>query len=102
MVEHSDDVTVWLEKLDLPQYIKKFLAAGYSSLKQCLTLSKADLSTIGVTKIGHVTRMFRDLERIKADGELESSSLPIPMSLLNMSLNNGGNAQVSLRTFSVH
>jgi len=75
-----DDVAVWLDKLGLNEYTEKFLFAGYSSLQQCVLLSKADLSTIGITKPGHVSRLFRDLQRMKANGEIERSPSP-PSSL---------------------
>lgn len=76
----ADDVAAWLDKLGLNEYTEKFLAAGYSSLQQCITLSKADLLAIGIGKVGHVNRLFRDLEKMKTDGELEMSPSP-PSSL---------------------
>lgn len=72
----ADDVAAWLEKLGLTEYTDKFLTAGYSSLPQCVLLSKADLTAIGIGKVGHVNRLIRDLERMKADGELEMSPSP--------------------------
>lgn len=72
----ADDVAAWLEKLGLAEYTEKFLAAGYSSLQQCVSLSKADLSAIGIGKVGHVNRLFKDLDRMKANGEIESLSPP--------------------------
>ena len=72
----ADDVAAWLDKLGLAEYTEKFLAAGYSSLQQCVSLSKTDLSAIGIGKVGHVNRLFKDLGRMKADGEIESPSPP--------------------------
>ena len=72
----ADDVAAWLDKLGLTEYTEKFLAAGYSSLQQCVSLSKADLSAIGIGKVGHVNRLFKDLDRMKANGEIESPSPP--------------------------
>lgn len=79
----ADDVAAWLDKLGLAEYTEKFLAAGYSSLQQCVSLSKGDLLAIGIGKVGHVNRLFRDLERMKVDGEIDSppsssSSSPVP------------------------
>lgn len=68
----ADDVAAWLDKLGLTEYTEKFLAAGYTSLQQCNSLSKADLTAIGIGKVGHVNRLFRDLERMKADNEIDS------------------------------
>ena len=83
----DDDVTAWLGRLSLVQYAEKFHTAGYSSLQQCLPLSKADLSSIGVTKPSHVCQLFGDLQKLKADGELERScSQPRLLSPLNVSL----------------
>ena len=69
----ADDIAAWLDKLGLNEYTEKFLSAGYSSLKQCVTLSQVDLLAIGITNIDHVSTLFRDLERMKADGVLEGS-----------------------------
>ena len=83
----DDDVTAWLGRLSLVQYAEKFHTAGYSSLQQCLPLSKADLSSIGVTKPSHVCQLFGDLQKLKADGELERScSQPRLLSPSNVSL----------------
>lgn len=79
------DIAAWLNKLGLNEYTEKFLFAGYSSLQQCVSLSKADLSAIGITKLGHVNRLFRDLQRMKAEGEIESSSPPSCSSPLHKS-----------------
>ena len=72
----ADDVAAWLDKLGLNEYTEKFLAAGYSSLQQCVSLSKTDLSAIGIGKVGHVNRLFKDLDRMKANGEIENLSPP--------------------------
>ena len=71
-----DDVAAWLDKLGLKEYTEKFLFAGYSSLQQCVSLSKADLLAIGITKLGHVNRLFRDLQKMKGEDEIERSSSP--------------------------
>ena len=74
MAECVDDVTAWLDKLGLPEYTENFLSAGYYTLQRCATLSKADLTAIGVTKLGHVHRLDRDLKRMKENGELGDAS----------------------------
>lgn len=76
MARCIDDVAAWLDKHGLPEYIEKFHSAGYYSLQQCASLSKADLSVIGITKLGHVYRLLKDIERMKGNGELERSLLP--------------------------
>jgi len=77
----ADDVAAWLDKLGLNEYTEKFLTAGYSSLQQCVTLSKDDLSAIGIGKVGHVNRLFRDLEKMKVEMSPSppSSSPPSPL-----------------------
>ena len=72
----ADDVAAWLEKLGLAEYTENFLAAGYSSLQQCVFLSKAELLTIGIAKVGHVNRLFKDLERMKGNSEVDTPSPP--------------------------
>ena len=74
MAECVDDVTAWLDKLGLPEYTENFLSAGYYTLQQCATLSKADLTAIGIIKLGHVHRLDRDLKRMKENGELGGAS----------------------------
>ena len=69
----NEDITTWLDRLGLVNYAEKFLVAGYFSLQQCLTLSKADFLAIGVTKPGHVCRLIRDLQKLNANGEPENS-----------------------------
>ena len=81
----TEDVATWLDKLGIPEYTDRFLSAGYTSVQQCVTLSKDDLSDIGITKMGHVCRLFRDLERMKSDGEFQRSPSPAGMSPLKVS-----------------
>ena len=77
----ADDVAAWLDKLGLTEYTDQFLTAGYSSLQQCVSLSKADLMTIGIAKLGHINRLFRDLETMKVDSQLGNSLLSSSPSL---------------------
>lgn len=72
----ADDVAAWLDKLGLAEYTESFLTAGYSSLQQCASLTKDDISAIGIEKVGHVNRLFRDLERMKTDGEINTNMSP--------------------------
>ena len=86
MAECAEDVTAWLEKLGLPEYTENFLSAGYCTLQQCATLSKADLTAIGIVKLGHICRLVRDLETMKDNGELERNpSSPGSLSSSNVS-----------------
>lgn len=72
----ADDVASWLDKLGLAEYTDKFLCGGYSSLSQCVGLTKADLNAIGVVKAGHLNRLVRDLDRMKLNsGWSESESV---------------------------
>jgi len=63
----ADDVASWLDKLGLAEYTDKFLCGGYSSLSQCVGLTKADLNAIGVVKAGHLNRLVRDLDKMKSN-----------------------------------
>ena len=76
----TDDVAGWLDKLGLAEYTDKFLCGGYSSLSQCVGLTKADLNAIGVVKAGHLNRLVRDLDRIKS-GTSGTELSPLPSDL---------------------
>ncbi len=43
----------WLSEIGFSQYLEKFLAAGYDTLRVCQELTTEDLDMIGVTLPGH-------------------------------------------------
>jgi len=82
MAEYTDNVEAWLNKLSPTTYAKEFRSAGYSNLLQCASSTKADLSSVGMTKPGRVCRLIRNFERMKPDGELERR--PSPQNFLSL------------------
>ena len=65
----------WLTELNLSEYIDTFEKAGYTTPELCTTItSKEELKIIGVTKLGHLNRLFRAVEKLGGEqngGEAE-------------------------------
>ena len=96
MAECSDDVAAWLDRLGLAVYTENFHFAGYSSLQQCGSLSKDHLISIGVVNLSHVYQLCKDLERMKAEGEIDLQNNPLPprsLSPSNLSPTDGSHDQ---------
>ncbi len=64
----EDWLSTWLQNLNLSEYWSNFVNNGYNSSELCCTiLDKHELNRIGVGKVGHVNRLFRALEKLRAD-----------------------------------
>ena len=57
----------WLTGLNLSEYQDAFTKHGYTSSEVCAAISKEELKRIGVTKVGHLNRLNRALEKLKYD-----------------------------------
>ncbi len=67
----EDWLSTWLENLNLSEYLSNFVNFGYNSSELCCTiLAKHELNLIGVCKVGHVNRLFRALEKLRAEAGL--------------------------------
>ena len=70
----ADCLTTWLQNLNLSEYQSSFTDNGYNTCDQCLRIiSKEELKRIGVTKVGHVNRLFRAIEKLRSDAELSQT-----------------------------
>ena len=59
------NLELFLESINLDQYLSSFLKHGFLKLEECATLSDDDLKMIGVNKLGHRRRILIHLERYK-------------------------------------
>ena len=61
-------LTSWLTELNLPEYIDTFGNAGYTTPELCATIGdKEKLKSIGVSKVGHLNRLFRAVEKLGSE-----------------------------------
>lgn len=61
---------LWLEGLNLAEYLDVLGQHGYSSPNSLASIVERDqLKAIGVTKMGHLSRLFRAIEKLRSDGE---------------------------------
>ena len=66
----------WLANLNLAEYGDLLYNQGYVSPEQLATISGKDqLKALGVTKMGHLSRLVRAIEKLKSDlvGGLEDT-----------------------------
>ena len=65
----------WLGHLNLPEYLELLSQHGYLSPNQLTTIvSRDQLKVIGVTKMGHLSRLIRAIEKLRSDMGGGSSS----------------------------
>lgn len=58
----------WLTELNLSEYISTFENAGCTTPELCAKIGdKEKLKSIGVSKVGHLNRLFRALEKLASD-----------------------------------
>ena len=85
----SEWLASWLSELSLTEYTATFEGAGYTSPELCATITdKEQLKSIGVTKVGHLNRLFRAVEKLGSDlrgdgmaaAATESATLPRDLS----------------------
>lgn len=58
-----NEVIVWLETLQLSEYIDTFIKNDIRG-KELLTLARRDLKDLGVTKVGHVKRILQAISEL--------------------------------------
>lgn len=59
-----NEVIVWLEALQLSEYIDSFIKNDIRG-KELLTLARRDLKELGVTKVGHVKRILQAIKDLQ-------------------------------------
>ena len=69
----AESLTTWLQNLNLSEYQSTFTDSGYNTCDQCLSISKEDLRRIGITKVGHVNRLFRAIEKLRSETKLSQN-----------------------------
>jgi hypothetical protein len=74
----------WLDGLNLAEYLDTLTKHGYTSPKNLSSiLERERLKTIGVTKMGHLNRLFRAIEKLRSDREGVQDGHPGSLSLEN-------------------
>ena len=76
----------WLTELSLSEYVRVFVNAGYTTPEQCAAIRDRDeLKSIGVSKLGHLTRLIRAIEKLGSEinggAGGDSSTLPLSNSV---------------------
>ena len=68
----------WLVGLNLSEYLDTLSQRGYTSPKVLASIVERDqLKAIGVTKMGHLNRLFRAIEKLRSDGDgVEDGGMP--------------------------
>lgn len=100
----SNWLSSWLENLSLSEYTATFADKGYSSPHLIATIrDKDDLKRIGVTKIGHLNRIYRAVEKLKSEhgggrGEGNNEEKDGPKKVVVTSLSSSGIPSVDAKT----
>ncbi len=72
----DDSIGSWLEAIHLHEYVPLLISQGYSTLDKCATIrDKTALKELGVTKVGHLNRLFRAIEKLRGE---ESGAMTLP------------------------
>lgn len=74
----SDWLFSWLSDLNLAEYYPVFNQRGLlaPNMLAYSVLDRDQLKSIGVTKMGHVNRLFRAIEKLRSNGGGEDDILP--------------------------
>ncbi len=72
----------WLVDLNLAEYGDILCSHGYSSPSDLVSIAdKEHLKSLGVTKVGHLTRLYRAIEKLKTGSgtAMADNSIPPPV-----------------------
>lgn len=75
----EEQLAEWLETLNLSEYLTIFTNNGLTTLEQIHGIDKPRLNSIGIMKLGHVTRLVRAAEKLVNSG----SNSPVPATGMN-------------------
>ena len=75
----GDPLAEWLETLNLSEYSTIFTSNGLTTLEQIRGIDKPSLNSIGIVKLGHVTRLVKAAEKLVNSG----SNSPVPTAGMN-------------------
>lgn len=71
----EESIRTWLEAVHLQDYVPVLISQGYDTLNKCATIrGKQALKDMGVTKVGHLNRLLRAIEKLQI--EQNSATLP--------------------------
>lgn len=85
----------WLSNLSLAEYVDTLSHHGYTSAESLASILERDqLKAIGITKMGHVNRLFRAIEKLRGEAGEDSSSPSLPRENSGSRLANSAPAQV--------
>ena len=77
----------WLEGLSLAEYKDTLHSHGYTSPEGLASILDRDqLKGMGVTKMGHLTRLFRAIQKLRTDGVEGGSAEDSPVPSLSNSV----------------
>jgi len=69
-------VSSWLSAIHLQEYVPILNRLGYDTLDKCASIKSKDaLRGMGVTKVGHLNRLYRAVEKLRGE---DSSSNTLP------------------------
>ncbi len=72
----DDSIEPWLEAINLHEYVPSLISQGYNTLDKCATIrDKTALKELGVTKVGHLNRLFRAIEKLRGE---DSGAMTLP------------------------
>ena len=96
----------WLTELNLPEYIVTFEDAGYTTPEQCATIrDREELKSIGVTKLGHLNRLYRAVEKLgselNGDGVAEVPAVSATLPREFNSVHHGSELQLSEKSHTI-
>ena len=79
----EETLSTWLEAIHLQEYVPTLLSQGYDTIHKCTAIQdKQALKDLGVTKAGHLNRLFRAIEKLRGESS-GSSTLPPNVTLSN-------------------
>lgn len=77
-MDDQGSLAIWLHALNLSEYVSLLTEKGYDTPEKCSSISDKDaLRSLGVSKLGHVNRLFRAIEKLRGGMSANSATLPL-------------------------
>ncbi len=75
-MSNDGGIESWLEAINLQEYVPILIDQGYDTLQKCATIvDKTALKELGVTKVGHLNRLLRAIEKLRGE-DSRATTLP--------------------------